>query len=93
MKTAAKKTSKKTRKPAFENRVRFNWGFWDAINNAKNNIPRPDGLTIDTIATKHHDAAYAQGWIAGFNAHAIGFNGSSSEDAWQVAEQAGLVAE
>ena len=93
MKTATKKTSKKAVQPAFENRVRFNWGFWDAIFNAKNGLPRPDGLTVETIADKHHDAAYAQGWIAGFNAHANGFDGSSSEDAWQIAQQAGLVSE
>jgi hypothetical protein len=93
MKTATKKTSKQAVQPAFENRVRFNWGFWDAIFNAKNGLPRPDGLTVETIADKHHDAAYAQGWIAGFNAHANGFDGSSSEDAWQIAQQAGLVCE
>ena len=93
MKTAAKKTSKKATKPTFEKRVRFNWGFWDAIFNAKNSLPRPDGLTVETIADKHYDAAYAQGWIAGFNAHANGFDGSSSEDAWQAAKQTGLISE
>jgi hypothetical protein len=62
----------------FEGRVRFNWGFWDAINAHKNGsmtkarnfgFPSWGKFQVECprgVWMNHPDRAYAEGWIHGY---------------------------
>lgn len=78
----AKKISKTTIdkvQAKFEPRVRFNWGFHDAVADCERKA-RKD-------LTGHFDAVYAEGYERGVEAHrVIGVKAVSSESAWQCRE-------
>lgn len=77
----------------FENRVRFNWGFWDGVNDQKTGSRRIDRLTADTIVASHFDHEYAVGYMMGWNESNGVFGGAcdTSEPAWQSAVRIGAV--
>jgi hypothetical protein len=66
----------------FEPRVRFNWGFHEAQDEAAcGKLPR-----IREIAA-HFDRSYAAGYVRGYDAYQIdGKRSDSSEPAWQAHE-------
>ena len=72
------KTSKATMdkvQAKFEPRVRFNWGFHDAVADCERKARK------DVI--NHFDAVYAEGYERGVEAHrVIGVKAVSSESAW-----------
>lgn len=98
------KTRKQTA-PKFENQIRFNWGYHDAVQavrmgwtNAEHNFgfgPAFGKLTAENILEKHRDSIYARGWVYGYY-EAIGSNGAegsckTSEFVWKAALTAGQV--
>jgi len=78
----AKKISKTTIDKAqtkFEPRVRFNWGFHDAVADCERKV-RKD-------VSNHFDAIYAEGYERGREAYnVIGVKAVSSESAWRCRE-------
>lgn len=93
----------KTRKPAFENRVRFNWGFHDAAqvvrqgwNKAEANYGFGPSLKIESplyVLARHPDKVYAHGWFYGYYTAMSGRPTESSEAAWAEAKELCQVAE
>lgn len=75
----------------FENRVRFNWGFWDGVNAQRCGIVRVDGLDQDTIVARHFDRTYAIGYAMGWRESNGGAVGETSQPAWDAALSAGQV--
>jgi hypothetical protein len=62
-----------------EPRIRFNWGFHDAVADCERNSRRD--------VSKHFDSVYAEGYACGVEAHrAIGIKAVSSESAWKCRE-------
>lgn len=66
-----------TAKTTFTPRVRFNWGFWDALA-AKRDGSRPKD---EVWISRHFDRAYAEGYSAGKQ-----YEGTplSSDAAWKA---------
>jgi hypothetical protein len=63
----------------FPDRVRFNWGFHDAVAECERKSRRD--------VSDHFDAPYAEGYMRGCEAHnAVGVKAISSESAWQCRE-------
>ena len=87
----------------FEDRVRFNWGFHDAVlavrqgwATAEKNFGFATALkigSVDAVLTQHFDGVYARGWTFGYQAALAGNDCTSSEPAWQNAVQLGQVSE
>ena len=68
----SRKPQREPIKPGLDNqRVRFNWGFWDARSDVKN------GRAVCDVAG-HFDRAYADGYVAGI----AGGADTTSEPAW-----------
>lgn len=60
----------------FDNRVRFNWGFYDAVqcvregwNNAAKNFGFGSRMVVhdpEDVSKQHFDREYAVGWLFGY---------------------------
>lgn len=61
----------------FDDRIRFNWGFHDAANDAED---RREPRDVST----HFDRAYARGYVAGYRTVLDGGDRFSSEPAWSA---------
>lgn len=100
------KTRKARVTSKFENRVRFNWGFHDAVQVVREGWQRKNygfgpALKIESpedVLARHFDRVYARGWIMGYY-EAVGrqsggadLNNMSSEVAWNDAMRQGKVA-
>jgi hypothetical protein len=81
----------------FENRIRFNWGFHDAVqvveegwNTPERNFgfARSAGWVLtrpEDVLAIHPDHEYAAGWISGYERKLAGEQTTSSEPAWNDA--------
>ncbi len=77
MRQHSKKTTLPIGTKAFTPRVRFNWGFWDALCAKRNGLRVKDELWIG----RHFDRSYALGYSAGKNWHDA--DAATSDMAWQ----------
>lgn len=74
--------------PYFRARVRFNWGYHDAVEAHQRRYPNfgfGTALTITVpgdVVRQHHDHAYAIGWLYGYNAAVRGAAQPLSDEAW-----------
>lgn len=73
-------TKRTTKKAAgkVEPRVRFNWGFWDAVNDR---FGRSRGCKDEVWISRHFDKAFAAGYSAGKNWRGEG-QPETSDTAW-----------
>ena len=61
----------------FSDRIRFNWGYWDGVDDyQKNRNPRD--------MTTHFDQIYAAGYKMGNDLAITNEEGTSSESAWHA---------
>lgn len=87
--TKGKKSNKKQEN--FPDRVRFNWGYWDAVQCVKEGWDKNGqcffgilgkNITPEKVIKEHPDKAYAFGWAYGYEYQKGGKSGTSSDDAW-----------
>ena len=69
----------KYRKPNFEDRVRFNWGYWDGHSDRAREY-HAEWYRHGAAKHGHFDAAYAEGYVRGLAECELERN--SSEAAW-----------
>jgi hypothetical protein len=105
MKTRTATKSRKKSAELFSNRVRFNWGFHDAVQTVRehwNTTERNFGFgrgTLDIrtptdVLDQHHDKSYAEGWYYGYYEALGGISTcKSSSHAWETALGLGRVQE
>ncbi len=104
MKTKAKKSrrgAKLPKRPMFENRVRFNWGFHDAAQTVRegwdaHNMGFASAFSFNSLAdvlAKHPDHSYAVGFVYGYKTAKAGLSTVTSQPAWDEALAKGEVAE
>ena len=79
----------------YSNQTYFNWGFWDAVNESKNQRPR---TTIShaphnpTNVSKRYCPYYYGGYVAGLEAFQSGNIPELSDKAWENFQNKGLTA-
>jgi len=85
----------KRRTEKFEDRIRFNWGYHDAVQAVRNDWDKPErnfgfGSAIadltnpEKVLANHPDGVYAHGWVAGYYDAKGGRNTESSAAAWNI---------
>lgn len=66
-------------------RLRFNMGYWDAAVLVALKKTRADGVTAETIVSRHFDPFYAHGFVKGDEAQrALGSQEAGSGEAWDA---------
>ena len=100
---AAVKDRSKRSKSKFPNRVRFNWGYHDAVQSVRAGWAVPEknfgfGSAFkvadpENLRDVHPDPAYAVGWVHGYRDAVVGDEKSFSDAAWDFATAAGEVSE
>jgi len=84
----------------FNNRIRFNWGFHDAVQCVQMKWDQTGDcfavgfikslpVTPEAVIAQHPDKSYAQGWAYGYRAAKAGTCTSNSEPAWIDYQQKG----
>ncbi len=75
---------KTSKEPKFDNRVRFNWGFHDAMFDAAHGMPdRRNVVYSSPLSLKKQEHIYALGYEAGYAEYkSTGKVNPSSENAW-----------
>ena len=83
---------RRKKEPMFEDRVRFNWGFHDAVSAVRHGRAVPErnfgfGPALDIkepadVLIHHQDRAYAEGWTRGHYWQTHNLAVESSEAAW-----------
>ncbi len=74
-----------TTKPAFENRIRFNWGYHDGVSAKQGGRATKERNGFGTLMSAHTDQVYAVGYRAGFTDAEAGTNAETSDAAWDAA--------
>jgi hypothetical protein len=77
MASKSKKTS-----PKFSDRERFNWGFWDGINDRDARRGLPEWYSQTKTNRGHFDPVYVEGYMAG--AWWTGERPETSTGAWEA---------
>ncbi len=80
--------TKSAKKPAFEDRVRFNWGFHDGACDAAGPLGHREmhlkGEQNPKRVSREFDAAYYEGYLAGVLASKNGEYKGESTGAWET---------